>query len=1233
MKRWVDMFPSLRALCVLLLMHAACVLGVAPALAGSHGAVGSRPLQSLQLWGGGQMDKLEIALNTGVTFIQGDGNNGFYILGGDGAWHQQVTDVNMQQAGCNVVASGSSTVGTCFGMVGTGASQVSALTGTQGVIDMCGSPANSQVAYAMVYGYVMVSTNVDPLHPDDIRWINSNQISGNGFAHVTDGANSANRSDGNAIACDPNNANHVFVWTHTGGLFQSVDGGSHFTQVASSDVPFATGTNEGLLAFDPQSGVNGSGLTNTICAYTNGAPAGVYCSTTGGGPGTWSLSAGTGAPTTMQHIVFSPSGSGHALWGTTGANLSGSGANVVSVTPTGGSYATSPWNIQSTGSATMHWVTLDNHNRIVATGLTAGNLFSGTWADNGTATWGSTQAIAQPMPAGDSAWLAGISSALSNTYAIELDPLGSGALRLNGGQGHFTSTYAASGNLFWTANVRGVMHPTSGAMASPGPLVAVSGSQDIAGCAFLFPNGLPAPQCHALSRAVSLTFASGIGVSRADNCFLVEKISPDFAGTEDFSGYSVGCDNFQNPSNYAPFNTGWSAVIPGGNVSASSVAGFVNNVKVSLAGTGQTTTSLSVFAAGANGSSGTILCAFSNQLGAGNIALNLHPDCERVVDIPDNQTLILSGTCASSCGAERAISSFTLYAPSLTSLRRQTTNITGVGNSGGKIAVTIMDDRAGVVPTSGLACITGVQGAPQANGCWPVNSTTAGTMTVILDGSNAAILGAYTQGGEMRIFVQPGGGIAAASDQSIVVAPANGDYPQCSANGGKAWADFVHGAEMKGVTYVTGGPYSGGAGSFTVNDKTKLPGVGSQIWIPMDDGRLMEVLVGANPIATTLAISSSNVLTFANTQLQAFIANGMSVTDADSDIPGGTTVVSQAIVGGKLQVTVSATITSMPSGDLITFGSFAANTVFIQGASGIINAVPSGRTVSAGSTTNLNVITDFGWEVADFDFGSTVTADYVQPNFYYLVNRIGGLFAWPGCGAPVQVNQDVASTGTWQAGGGANSLIKAVPGQAGHFMFGVGPSEATSGANEISGFKLWRSCNGVNITPASPGNNTTTMVAIDGVFGVWTFGFGAAKANGSGYPSIYFVGYYDAVDPPGSKSITNAVFGIWESTDDPNSGNTGPTAACVGTGQTGGAYSQNAGSFHKIADWPQMLPGGPHWMANYSDINGDPYVYGAISAITNNGPVFLTLQNFLLNRDLPGHANDNRPAFLDREAA
>lgn len=264
-------------------------------------------------------------------------------------------------------------------------------------------------------------------------------------------------------------------------------------------------------------------------------------------------------------------------------------------------------------------------------------------------------------------------------------------------------------------------------------------------------------------------------------------------------------------------------------------------------------------------------------------------------------------------------------------------------------------------------------------------------------------------------------------------------------------------------------------------------------------------------------------------------------------------------------------------------------------------AVPPGDSIPSGATFYGNT----GYNAAYYNSQVALVRDWVTPNTFYAVNANVGLIKWTNCGTPTIVIAETAQTG-WLSQYGGYGKAATVPGEAGHLFWTVG---LTFGGTYPANTSLYRTC---GLTGSS-----ATMQRVPGFYNAKTVGFGAA-AGGQSYPTEYVVGWYDST---GADNQNIAVFGIWESTNDPNNGATGTCNVSSQTWANIGTATQNAAGGTPLG-WGYNSPG---------DIEGDPFVHGPVYYSGQFGLSY-TIQNYLLKRDLNPASNDNTPAGLNKAA-
>jgi hypothetical protein len=298
--------------------------------------------------------------------------------------------------------------------------------------------------------------------------------------------------------------------------------------------------------------------------------------------------------------------------------------------------------------------------------------------------------------------------------------------------------------------------------------------------------------------------------------------------------------------------------------------------------------------------------------------------------------------------------------------------------------------------------------------------------------------------------------------------------------------------------------------------------------------------------------------------------------------------------GGKTWTEIGATATGTPhygtlssaswAGNVVTFvantavniqfaGSADDKTFFVTGASpsgynGTFTATGNGGDVT-GKTVTAALVGDpgaftsggtlipggpsghgTGWGTSAFLNQHVVAADRVTPNTFYMYNyNVAAIYRVTNC-TPTQVAGSKVTPGTsYAAVSNNNSSLQTVPGNSGHLFFTAGES-GSAGQSHPANTGLWRSCNG-----------SSNMQQVTGIYEPWTFGFGAIKP-GHTYPSIYVVGWQSS-----TPSRNDAVFGVWESDNDPNAGVGG-----IGSGSTCD-LTQN--TWTKLTTWPIGWQAGP----------------------------------------------------------
>lgn len=1228
--------------------------------------------QSMQQFGGGFVVGQD-SLSTSVHLVRTD-CCGAYGFGNDSKWHPLITNNSMAGAACDVAL----TPGSCSTVFPTsGISQV--IQAASGVNELCASPApgGQRTAFMFYKTNLFITTNLDPNNLDAVTWINTNQLAGGGFPTNTDSSNNANRINGRFMACDPNNVNHLIVGLFTAvgtplaGLYESIDKGNSFQPISSSDIPLSTGLSNYEIAFDPASGVNGSGNTNVIYIYTNGAPAGIYKTTVGGGLGNWTKVVGS--PTSLtQHMIVANGD----VWLINGANaIAGNLIRCFAPCNTSGATITT---MIPTSLTAIHAIAINplNSNQVAAVSVT-GHLL--TASDGGIAPSSFTGVLNYTVAGGDAPWQATITTNISGASAgdIAFDNATNGLIWFDGGQAIFTTTFTNTTPYVWTTHVANVMQIIGVQVVSPAAGVVVAGGEDVGSCTFFnpLPPASPVTACNPLNQGRSLEFAAGLAVSATDPTFMCGKIGPNSGTGNDYSGCST--DYFVNASNFRPFNR-WSAQ----SLATALTNNGSGNIRVTLSG-GYSTTGLNTWSAGPP-QTGDIVCTYpTNTVIGGNVlTINGTADCFEASVISSTQFDLIGA--AFTTPVTTTGGSYVYYVPTAPIYNNEgALNVIGITNDAGHIRVNFLYGPLSPLNSGGYACVSGVLVATEANGCFIVSNLVETVGNAGFTEKDTVFNNSYGGAGVINAQGPTGGSIGMASNTNFAIVPGNNAPPQCTTNGGKTWNPLTYVASPAPVpvtvtTVIDDGShpagYPAGYSAISVNDTTVLRGAnGTSLFIPMDDGRMF-----FSTLATVSPATGNGVITFhaATSTVTGTISNGSGGAGNQLVVSSGTGMaIGQGVVGA-----------GVPQGTLITAGSGTSWTVNNSLNVGSENmtfnqVIPPGRSIPIG----VSAYDQSGYDNSYFLNQHIVVADTVQANTFFAVSFQGGLMRWTNCNPVIVANATVQPNG-WQNGGGFNETLKAVPHQSGHLVYTVGPT-----LSALSAFPIYQFCDGNNSTAGGMVN----PLGLPGTFAAQVVGVGAPKPGSRGYASILYPGWYD---PKWTPAQGNSKWGIWESTDNPNNGNSGPSVGqckSVGgsfTGVISGAtltassvtgtiaigdglkalnndlatltikgFSRNpeivtqlsgipggagtyqlsvaspvasesmtaGGTFHQIGDWPSVTPGGPKITSNYNDISGDAILYGPLYINTNSGGAYVGSVNFLLKRDLDPAANDNSPVFLN----
>lgn len=257
-----------------------------------------------------------------------------------------------------------------------------------------------------------------------------------------------------------------------------------------------------------------------------------------------------------------------------------------------------------------------------------------------------------------------------------------------------------------------------------------------------------------------------------------------------------------------------------------------------------------------------------------------------------------------------------------------------------------------------------------------------------------------------------------------------------------------------------------------------------------------------------------------------------------------------------------------------------------SGTGQLFATVDGGTSWQLQSISGIATAGQIGWYDNYFLNRSNVCADRVASNTFYAFNYGGsstaGIYKGVYTGSWAWTR---AMTGTFDGNDNNNGALRCVPGNSGDMFWSSGNVTDTNFANYPHSLSFYECTDSVG---------TVTCGTVANVKEVWCFGFGAAKPGGSGYPSIYIVGW---VTQNGGASYQ---YGVWRSTDH----------AVTWT---------NLGIPLNYLDQPVAISG-------HSDTFG--LVYLTYHGSGNAYGQF----NFLLKRDIDRGSNDNDPMWLEKAA-
>lgn len=361
---------------------------------------------------------------------------------------------------------------------------------SEGVYEIVIAPSNSLRFYMIYRGRVFVSNDRGN------NWTKTNFTAVSNCDPNDQG--SPGRTTAQRMAVDPNNADVCYVGTPSDGLWQTLDAGVTWTQIAS--VLTATSISGGMIVcFDSASSVV-SGKTQTI--YVSSYGRGVYVSTNGGT--SWTLT--TSGPTTHRHTICRNG----ILWLVDDAV---NGLNKYTGTWTAGFVVD--------GSQNTKCVSLDidpsNSSRIVVIGeggyisvsTNGGTSFSG-WPAGGGAS-----GMTRSAGAGEPAWLAWTKEDFMSAGNIRFHPTNSNELWFAEGIGAWVSNppNTAIANA-WSAKSQGIEQLVANGVISPpgGVPLVFAWDRPI----FRVNNPLSYPATHGPTRNNAIELASSADWASSD---------------------------------------------------------------------------------------------------------------------------------------------------------------------------------------------------------------------------------------------------------------------------------------------------------------------------------------------------------------------------------------------------------------------------------------------------------------------------------------------------------------------------------------------------------------------------------------------------------------------------------------------------------------------------------------------------------------------------------------------
>lgn len=238
--------------------------------------------------------------------------------------------------------------------------------------------------------------------------------------------------------------------------------------------------------------------------------------------------------------------------------------------------------------------------------------------------------------------------------------------------------------------------------------------------------------------------------------------------------------------------------------------------------------------------------------------------------------------------------------------------------------------------------------------------------------------------------------------------------------------------------------------------------------------------------------------------------------------------------------------------------------IWVQGSNGgVFHTLNRGASWS--TISGLPGATD-GWNFAQFSTRKNVAADRVNIGTFYIQNAGAspGTYVVSNSGATVVYNANTIDLSN-------GSILKAVPGNAGHLFFtsgfqGSGGNPVTDWPhNQLFYYSHNAGATWTDVSSLSSNNFTIREV--------WGFGFGMAKPGGGGYPTIYLYGWVNAGSSASAPGSTPAMFASYDN--------------CV--------------------TWVQIGPQYPiGWVDGFRVLEGDMNIFGRVYAgYTGSGAIYL----------------------------